>query len=873
MLYVMVIRCKATLSGMLAAALSVGLVYAQEEDDVAEETQLEEIIVHGRYQESLRRSLDLKRSSGQIIEAISAEDIGLLPDTTIADTLGRLPGLYAIKDRGNDSLIVARGFAPGLSLGTMNGRELATAETERTVRFEQFPSELISGAHVYKTPDASILEGGIGSTIDLQTLDPLDIGESRATLKLAGLHHDRVDERPRSDSSGLRVSASWYDQFADDTVGLAVGFSRNDQPSAVSHYDNWGWNTFSNADVDDDGTPDFAPWGNGPVMLTGSELRTSTMVKLQLRPNDRLSVALDAYHTDWKIREDEDNVWNCCWDNWDDWQDAAGGFADEVVIDNYVVAGTISAGADSLTSVASRWVQDNATAAGGLNIEYNFGEWMFNGDLSTSVGERDNIWRGINFSYAGPPVTVRYDFRPTRPVTTYVNGTEAAVLDLANYTPGTMSVSSDARVDDRIDAIKFSLNRSMDSGMLSAVDLGIRVSEREKTHRTRGWEQSPLVATVPQDVLDSAVGYRLDDQLQLIQVSFDTAQESIFGGLDSSGRPYAASRGWGVTESTLAAWVKFDFEGLAGNIPFSGNFGVRYIDTEQTGRGTEFVDGAARSIMEGADYQRTLPSLSVNFQLTGGQVLRIGAGRSIARAPVDQLRPNRSINLDISGSTIYSGSGGNPSLEPFEANFADLSYEYYFGEDSLAAFAVFVKDVSTYIGVAIDEFDINGTPARISRPINGRGGRVSGYELTLMTPFSGLPGFLGDFGINLNYAFLDSNIVEDQPVDDPLPLSGLAEDNLSVILWYFRNGFDARVSWSYRSDSTALFRGTLQTLEAAEYLDVSLSYDLTDRAQLRLEVGNASDAGLRTHLERIPSLVGRYRQWGRRLSAGLNYTF
>ena len=858
---------------LMALSLFSGMAAAQEANDGDQQAQLEEIVVVGRYQGSLRRSLEQKRSSEQIVEAISAEDIGLLPDTTIAESLSRLPGLYAIKDRGNDSLIVARGFAPGLSIGTMNGRELATAETERTVRYEQFPSELISRAQVYKTQNAAILEGGIGATINLETLNPLDFQERGGTLKLAGLQHARAGERPRSDENGLRASGSYYDQFAENTVGLALGFSRNDQPSVLSHYDNWGWNTFSNADVDDDGTPDYAPWGSGPVFLTGSEVRTSTMAKLQFEPDERLSVTLDAYHTDWKIREDEDNVWNCCWDNWDDWQDQAGGFTNEVVIDNYVVAGTISKGAEYFTSVASRWVQDNSTAAGGINIQYDTNLWMIEADLSTSAGRRENIWRGINFNYAGPPVTVRYDFRPTRPITSYIDGTGAAVLDLSNYTPGSMSVSSDAELDDGIDTVELSLGRAMDAGFLSRVDFGVRIREREKTHRSRGWSQSPNIATIPREVLDSAVGYVLDGQLQLIQVDFDLAQGVLYGGLDSANRPYDDARGWEVSEDVVSAWISFAIEGLVGNVPVAGNIGIRHVSTDQTGRGTEFVNDVARSINEGMKYENTLPSLNLNFQLSDGQVLRFGLGRSIARAPVDELRPNRSINLDVSGSPVFTGSGGNPTLEPFEANYADLSYEYYFGDDALAAVAWFYKDVTTYIGVAIDEFVIDGAPARISRPVNGNGGKVSGFELTLQTPFSALPGFLRDFGVNLNYAYLDSNIIEDQPADNPLPLSGLAEDNLSLILWYFKENFELRASYSYRSDSTALFRGSLQTLEAAEYLDASVSYDVSPRLRLKLELGNITNEGVRTHFDRNSSSVGRYRQHGRRASIGVDMTF
>lgn len=858
----------------LALALQAGIAQEVTDDDIQADTEeLEEIVVFGRYQESLRKSLDQKRFAEEITESISAGDIGQLPDTTIADSLSRLPGLYALIDRGNDSLIVSRGLAPGLSIGTLNGRELATAETERTVRYEQFPSELISGAQVYKTQNANTIEGGIGASIDLRTLNPLDFNERGSTLKVAGLYHDRVKERPGSDPVGIRASGSYYDQFAGDTVGIALGFSRNDQPSVVSHYDNWGWNTFSIADVDDDGNPDFAPWGNGPVILTGSEVRTSTMAKIEWKPSDGFSLAADIYYTDWSIREDEDNVWNCCWDNWNDWQDAAGGFTDEAVINNYVVAGTISAGAQYLTQVASRWVQDNSTLAGGLMLEFDAGGWGVEGDLSRSVGERDNIWRGINFSYAGPPVTVRYDFRPERPVTTYIGDSAAHVLDLNNYNPGSMAVSSDADLEDTIDALRLSIGRSFGSRFVTDIDAGVRISKREKTHRSRGWSQSANVGTIPQAVLDSAVGYELDGQLQLIQVSFDVAQQEIFGGLDNANRPYDPSTGWGVTEDTVAAWVKLGLSGTWGSVPVSGNVGVRYVDTEQEGTGTEFVDGAPQPIREGTDYQKVLPSLNLNFELSETQLLRFGLGKSIARAPVDDLRPNRSITLDISASPVFSGSGGNPTLEPFEATYADLSYEWYFAEDALFALALFYKDVGTYIGVDTDHFEINGTPAMIWRPVNGSGGDISGFEVTLQTPLSVLSSVFRDFGINLNYAYLDTNIVEDAPINDPLPLSGLARKNASAILWYFLGGFEARASYSYRSDSTVLIRGGLQTLEAASYLDVSLSYDVTDSAQVKAELSNLTDQGLRAYSNRNPASLGRFREYGRSFSIGLNYKF
>lgn len=132
-------------------ALALGLVstvsFAQEENVDA---NLEEVIVVGKYQASLQSALERKRGSASVIEAISAEDIGQLPDVSITESLARLPGVAQDRDRGNGSQISIRGMGGQLGLTTLNGREVATVEEDRNIRYDQFPSELINAAQVYK---------------------------------------------------------------------------------------------------------------------------------------------------------------------------------------------------------------------------------------------------------------------------------------------------------------------------------------------------------------------------------------------------------------------------------------------------------------------------------------------------------------------------------------------------------------------------------------------------------------------------------------------------------------------------------------------------------------------------------------------------
>src|SRR5690349_1104509 len=121
-----------------------------------ESVALDEVVVTG-VRKSLREALDVKRGSDKVVEAISAKDIGVLPDVTIAESIARLPGVNATRDRGNDSQAVVRGLGPRMVLGLINGREMASSEPDRNVRWEIFPSEIVSGVQVHKSSQADLV--------------------------------------------------------------------------------------------------------------------------------------------------------------------------------------------------------------------------------------------------------------------------------------------------------------------------------------------------------------------------------------------------------------------------------------------------------------------------------------------------------------------------------------------------------------------------------------------------------------------------------------------------------------------------------------------------------------------------------------------
>ena len=152
--------------------------------------------------------------------------------------------------------------------------------------------------------------------------------------------------------------------------------------------------------------------------------------------------------------------------------------------------------------------------------------------------------------------------------------------------------------------------------------------------------------------------------------------------------------------------------------------------------------------------------------------MRVGLARVIARPPLDELRASRSLWNETPPPT---GSGGNPLLDPFIANQADVSFEWYFAPEALAAVAVFYKDVDTHIGYNTQPVTIDGTTYAVTGPFNGDGGGIAGAELTFQTPFA-QSGVLRNFGVYMNYAFVDTDVKEFYPVTDPLPVEGYAEN-------------------------------------------------------------------------------------------------
>jgi TonB-dependent receptor len=362
----------------------------------AEGDNIEEVVVTG-IRHGIEDAIEIKKDSSSIVEAISAEDIGKLPDTSIADSISRLPGLTSQRAEGRASAISLRGTDPGFTTALLNGREQVSTGDNRSIEFDQYPSELLSSVVIYKTPDSGLIGQGLAGTIDLRTTRPLNYGRRTMAFNLRGEANSHDDLGADSDDKGYRASFSYIDQFADDTIGITFGVARLVSPLAqrsAGTYEPWHANGTPGPGVNPGVGPDvFVTDGIKVRSDMGENKRDGAMAAFQWRPSDNFNSIFDVYYT---RRKQDDNARSlevnlggypapCC-----DGTFPPGtqfGYANPTIVDNTVVA------ADLLQRVplARNFLfktQDKILALG-WNNEWLAGDWTYTLDVSHSKAKRN----------------------------------------------------------------------------------------------------------------------------------------------------------------------------------------------------------------------------------------------------------------------------------------------------------------------------------------------------------------------------------------------------------------------------------------------------------------------------------------------------
>ncbi|MEG3089773.1 TonB-dependent receptor [Sphingomonas sp. PB4P5] len=844
------------------------------------------------YRQSLRTAINEKRNADRVQEVLSAEDIGKLPEASIAESLARLPGLATNRDRGNGTQVSIRGMGPALVNTLLNGREIVSSEPSRNIRYEQYPAELLSGAFVFKSPTAAQVEGAIAGQIDLRTIRPLDYKERKIVLNVRGIYSDLADNVGDTKPFGVIGSISYIDQFADDTLGIALGYSGRRQAVATERTNVFRY-TNSFADLNGDGQGnDNIPYGYEALQRGGDDIRHGALAAVQWKPGDgSFELNGDFFYSKVKFNETQRGfrVEDLPFGN---------SFANATVTDGGVTAITATNAADfglKTRVVNEYYFLHDDLYAGGLNAKYRTGGLTLTGDAAYSRTTRNAQFLtlrtqpvnqfGVTTSFAtqaGKAPTMAFSYDLTSPSLNQI--ADFQIPENGGGAPIT---------HDELFSLQGDASYETGSDFLKSIQLGVRHTDRKKdyTQRTQfGFIDPAARTTIPDNLLLDPVRFSngFSGLPSTLAIDIFPAVEQLFGAIDPQTSDFDRRSSWEVGEKTYAGFVQGNLDFMLGSLPVSGNIGLRVVRTETDSRSTlvSQVEGQATPTLTPIKitngFTDWLPNLNLTFKPSDKIQVRLGASRALSRPALDDLNAGFGY-FNFGSPTAF---GGNPLLEPFRANQLDATFEYYFDRDSALTVSAFYKDLATYIVPQITTVSIVPAPgaapvdALFRQPVNASGGKIKGFEVLFQKAFTFLPKPFDGLGVYLNYSYTDSNItvLENDNFIGEIGLPGLSKHVGNATLYYSKAGFEARVAYRYRSHyATGLGDADRILNTAAEgVLDFQTSYDFGDGAlkglKLLFQASNLTDEAFETYYA-TRAQQGRYEKYGRRFMIGAGFDF
>ncbi len=899
---------------MLAAGAHAQSTTSQTTAPVAQDgsaVDLDTVRVTG-IRRGIESAIATKRDATSIVESVSAEDIGKLPDVSIAESIARLPGLSAQRVAGRAQVISVRGLSPDFATTLLNGREMVSTGDNRSVEFDQYPSELVSGVTVYKTPDAALVGQGLSGTLDMQTVRPLNFAEPVVTLS-GRYQRNSLGEAADTDPYGNRISASWIWQSADRRFGVSIGASHSDTPiqeNQVGLYE--PWKTDARPGLAD-GT--WATDGMKALRRTGYTKRDGVMATLQFRPSNTWTSTLDAFHSraeqedtanQWEVNTQYNGSFPC---------DPACVYSDVRTSENGSFAGGTLTGVYPLVRGMYNRREDRISALGWSN-EFNLERVRLTTDLHWSKARRseisleNNAQRLPNPSLDTIALDIRRDgFSQMVPTLDYSDPTR---LFLTNTIYGS-GYGKTPEVEDELKGARIGLTVPAPAaiGWLADIDLGLNHTDREKSKRQPEGNiilgaqgDTAIAADLQYGLVDlgfAGVGY-----IPAWNVPAAVARYMSFEPTEDL--DYLIPKAWTVSEDITTAFARANISADWGGTAVTGNVGVQIQRVDQSSASnywdaTQPAGSNVQPFESGKTYTDVLPSMNLAFQFENEHTLRVGLAEQVARPRVDQLRSSLEFGVDDQGRP--GGSGGNPLLDPWRAYAFDVSWEKYFGNRAYVAAAFFYKDLRTYIYTETrDGYDfsallanyvprpgaspITQTTGNFTAPQNAEGGTLRGLELTASLPLDLWTDALRGFGIVASASFNDSSIQILDPESansvgsDPIDLPGLSRRVYNLTAYFERDGFEARVSQRRRSDfigEIGNFDGarTLRYVVGENITDAQISYTFGDGASLDgltllLQANNLTNATYRTYAGTRDRPLENV-EWGRTFLVGLNYRF
>ena len=872
-------------------AIAVGIpAQAQNAQPAANSEEVQEVIVTG-IRASLRDALAVKRDSVQVLDAISAEDVGDFPDKNIGEAIQRVPGVQITRQDGEGRGVSIRGADPSLIRVELNGVSALslTVGGGRDVDFRDIPVEFISRVEAVKSPTAEMTEGGIG-TVRIYTRRPLDDPDGYLAGSAQGVYSNLAEEYdPKLALIGSKA-------FLDGTLGISLSAQYEQRHIYSNNARTTGWLTRAptatgpnstpgrGTDVDGDGDLDWIPDIPRYIIDRRETTRTAFNGVLQWKPNEDFELYLDSTYSRGYEKVSSMLMQLAGASGLIDYANSTVG--EDNTIDHIELTSSAAFPMDlAFRNINGSLEREQYNAI--LGAEWTSGSWKFGSRVNYARGEVQNDEKNSTATVFGVPrAIVDYTGSEGAPNFSFpgLDTTDGALVN--NLT----AVFNPRNNDQEETGARFNVEFTPEQEWLTAIKAGveyrdlsmqsllfartIQISSRTPTPGSSG---ATTTVAVPQSVIAGII----DDNSGVNDVPFfstgdlgfpigvrfwnDNGDATYNATIAASGLvmdPYGAvntnvdTNGtfqnmldtWEVTEETLAGFLQAEFK-FDTAVPITALLGARYFDTNTVSAGFSRLQQAGEDAFPEVErqggYNDWLGSLNMRFDFSDKLVGRLTAGDVLARPNPSQMAFRRTLDTAVS----RTGSQGNPDLLPFQARQYDLGLEYYLSDLSYLSVNYFRTEISRFIVNETFTEDVNndGILFTITRPVNGNDKvTISGFEVGGQFAFDFLPGAWKNFGILANATFSDDKGYKEVDAFTGAALSfpGVSELSYNASLYYETDKFNVRTAYNWRESWLITPRGRGNLPEYNDdygTLDASASWNATPHFTVFLDAVNLLD--------------------------------
>ncbi|HEY0586019.1 MAG TPA: TonB-dependent receptor [Pseudoduganella sp.] len=784
----------------------------------------------------LAKSIAAQDKADNIINVLSSDDIGNLPDKNAAEALARLPGVSVQRDQGEGRYITVRGLGPDLNAVTINGALVPSPEAgRRAVALDVLPAGLIRSLEVTKTLTPEQDASSLGGTVEVKALSAFDLPGSLLTVNAAASHDQNTGQD--SPSAGML----WASRFGDGKFGVAVGHGGEKRK-------------FGSDNVETGGAWDGE-------RLSGFELRDYLPVR------ERRAAALNLDY-----RPQTGNSWFL--------RSFLSRFSDAEVRDRLTVSnisgGALTEGVPATARLERRirqrkYTQEIQSAVFGTRQK--FGTWQLDVQAGRSKADEDtpealndgrfrgtaNV-KGISFSNGERPAL-------TAPASAY---------DPASYSLNAVTLQQRYSKDTE-HHLKFDLGHEFALGeMRSAMKFGAKASRREKANDTNQWSYGSKAVSGSLSMSSFVQDRQLDYPFGQIGAALDPAAiRARVAGLDRSSARLAtesAINDFTLNEDIDSAY----FQNTLSQGDWRLLAGVRAEHTGFEAAGVRTSGGTITPLRRSRSYTNWLPSLQLRYDLDRSTSLRTAWSNSVVRANFSQLAPG------IALASATEATIGNPELNPLKSHNFDLGAERVIGNDGAVSAYLFYKDIKefTYTTNLAGSGQWAGYTSATTYA-NGDKARVHGLELSWQQPLRMLPAPFNGLLVGINGALTDSraNVARYDSKAAAMAvrrisMPGQSDRMMNLMLGYEAGPVSTRIALNYKSPyllelgSDILNGAQDRIVDTQRQVDFSLSWQLTRDVQLSFDVANLNNEKYYVY-QGVKAHNAQYEQYGRTYKLGL----